>query len=230
MEIRSHFRPFAPPHRPARSRGSLLPLLCCLVFLVAAVCPRPLVAQLPAIKILDNSALHPPAGARVAIVEFDDLECPTCAYYNLVLRQAAQHCKIPWIRHDYIIPYHNWSRKAAVAARWFDSRSKSLGDDYRDAVFADQSNIYNQGVLNQFTEKFAQQHGVAIPFAVDPLGKLDAEVSADSELGKRTGVDATPTIFIVSSGPKGAGYTQVLDPNRDLYHIIDQALAATGGR
>ena len=230
MEIRSHLQRFTPPRRSACSRANLFPTLCGLVLLVAAICPRALVAQLPAIKVLDNSALHPPAGARVAIVEFDDLECPTCAYYNPVLRQAAQHYKIPWIRHDYIIPYHNWSRKAAVAARWFDSRGKSLGDDYRDAVFADQSNIYNQGVLNQFTEKFAQQHGVAMPFAVDPLGKLDAEVSADTDLGKRTGVDATPTIFIVSSGPKGAGYTQVLDPNRDLYHIIDQALAATGGR
>ena len=173
---------------------------------------------------MDKSALHPPGGARVAIVEFDDLECPTCAHFNPVLRQAAGHYKVPLVQHDFIIPYHNWSRKAAVDARWFDMRSKTLGDEFRDAVFADQPNIYNQGSLNQFAMKFAQQHGVALPFAIDPMGKLDAEVTADTELGKRTGVSGTPTIFIVSSG---GSYTQVNDPDRDLYHDIDQALAGT---
>ena len=28
----------------------------------------------------DKSPLRPPAGARVAIYEFEDLECPFCAY------------------------------------------------------------------------------------------------------------------------------------------------------
>ena len=196
------------------------------VVVLAANGPQALFAQLPSIKVLDNSALHPPAGARVAIVEFDDMECPTCAHFNPVLRQAAEHYKIPWVRHDFIIPYHNWSRRAAIDARWFDARSKTLGDQFRDAVFADQENIYNQGMLNQFALKFAQDHGVAMPFAVDPMGKFDAAVSADSDLGKRTGVDATPTIFIVTSG---GSYTQVLDPDRDLYHDIDQALARTRG-
>jgi protein-disulfide isomerase len=212
-----------------RLRRNLLPLLFGLALFAPAVSPRVIVAQLPAIKVLDDSALHPPAGTRVAIIEFGDLQCPSCAYYNSVLRQAAEHYRIPWIRHDFIIPFHTWSRKAAVDARWFDNRSKALGDDYRDAVFADQTHIYNMGVLNQFTEKFAQQHGIAMPFLVDPFGKLDAEVTADTELGKRTGVNHTPTIFVVSIGVGRASYTQVLDPTRDLYQMIDQALAETRG-
>jgi protein-disulfide isomerase len=216
--------------RRAPFRRSLIPLFSALVLLAAATSPRALVAQLTPVKVLDSSALRPPAGARVAIVEFDDLQCPSCAHFNPLLRQAADHYKIPWIRHDFIIPYHTWSRAAAVKARWFDTLSKTLGDQFRDAVFDNQQNIYNQGFLNQFAQRFAQQHGVSLPVFVDPQGKFDAEVNADTELGKRTGIDATPTIFVVSNGPKGPSYTQVLDPDHDLYRLIDQALAATRNR
>jgi protein-disulfide isomerase len=213
--------------RPCGPSARLLTLVYALLLLAAAASPHRLSAQLTAFKVLDASALVPPLGARVAIVEFDDLECPTCAHYNPVLKQAAANYKIPWVRHDFLIPYHTWSRAAAVDARWFDAKSKALGDEYRDQVFANQSDIDNQGVLNQFTQKFAQSHGISLPFSLDPQGKLAGEVQADNDLGLRTGIHGTPSIFIVSSGPKGPSYTQVLDPDRDLYRMIDAALAAT---
>jgi protein-disulfide isomerase len=183
-------------------------------------------AQASGTVVLNASALHPPAGARVAIVEFDDLQCPSCAAANPTLMQAAATYHIPWIRHDFLIPYHNWSRQAAINARWFDSRSKTLGDDYRNQVFAAQQSIYNPDSLRQFTEKFAQSHGVSVPFAIDPQGKLAAAVDADVALGTQTGVKSTPTIFVVTAGSKGPPYIEVSDRNR-LFQIIDQALADT---
>jgi protein-disulfide isomerase len=186
-------------------------------------------AQLTAIKVQSTEALKPPAGARVAIVEFDDLECPTCAHYNPLLKAAAAKYKIPWVRHDFIIPYHNWSRNAAVKAHWFDSKSRALGDEYRDEVFASQPNIFNLGTLSTFTQQFAEKHGVALPMDLDPNNKFDAAVQADVDLGKRTGVDATPTIFVVAANSKGAAYTQILDPDRELYRVIDQAIVDTSG-
>jgi protein-disulfide isomerase len=205
----------------------MLALIFAAFFLAAAVGPRMLFGQLTAIKVLDTSALKPPSGARVAIVEFDDLQCPLCAHVNPLLKQAAANYKIPWVRHDFLIPYHNWSRDAAAKARWFDVKSRALGDEYRDQIFANQPDIYNVNVLNQFTQKFAQSHGIALPFAFDPQGKLDAAVQADTDLGKRTGIGATPTIFIVTANSKGPAYIQVLDPDRDLYRTIDRALADT---
>jgi protein-disulfide isomerase len=112
-----------------------------------------------------------------------------------------------------------------VYARWFDTKSKALGDEYRDQVFANQPYIYNPSVLQQFTEKFAQGHGIALPFAIDPTGKLNAEVQADTALGKRTGAQWTPTIFIVTAGAKSDNYVEVLNPDQDLYRTIDQAMA-----
>jgi protein-disulfide isomerase len=181
-------------------------------------------------QVRDTSALHPPAGARVAIVEFDDLECPACAHANPILKGAAAKYKIPWVRHDFLIPTHIWSRNAAIYARWFDTKSPALGDEYRDEVFANQAYIYNLGMLSQFTQKFAAGHGVTLPFAVDPQNKLAAEVQADNDLGKRTGVTLTPTIFIVTANGKGAPFIQVNSVDQDLYQDIDRAMADTRGK
>ncbi|MGA9069462.1 MAG: thioredoxin domain-containing protein [Terracidiphilus sp.] len=176
----------------------------------------------------DASALHPPAGARVAIVEFADFECPACAHANPTVMAAAATYKIPWVRHDFLIPGHAWSAQAAVNARWFDlNKSKAVGEEYRNQVFANQPSIYSLQALRDFTQKFAQSHGVQLPFAIDPQGKLLAEVKADSEMGVRTGIHQTPTIFIVTANGKGAPYREVSSIDTDLYLDIDQALADT---
>lgn len=181
----------------------------------------------PAASAQADAALRPPAGARVAIVEFDDLECPACAYANPIIKAAAAKYHIPWVRHDFLIPTHNWSRNAAIYARWFDTRSKALGDEYRDQVFANQNSIYNPGMLSMFTQNFARSHGIQLPFDVDPQNKLAAEVDADVNLGRSLGIDQTPTIYIVMAGVKGQSYIKVKDPSKDLYSDIDQALAET---
>ncbi len=178
-------------------------------------------------QIVHSSILRPPAGTRVAILEFDDLQCPACAAANPVLKGAAAKYHIPWVRHDFLIPVHNWSRNAAIYARWFDKKNKSLGDEYRDQVFANQNSIYNPAMLGAFTQRFAQSHGIALPFSVDPQGTLAAEVDADVDLGKRLGIEQTPTVFIVMAGPHGPAYIKVLKVEQDLYSAIDQALAAT---
>jgi protein-disulfide isomerase len=177
----------------------------------------------------DPSALHPPANARVAIVEFEDLECPDCARANPLLKEAAGKYKIPWLRHDFPLPFHAWSFNAAVNARWFDLKSKALGDEYRDAVFANQPSITSLDVLRDFTDKFAKSHGIALPFAIDPQGKLASDVKGDYALGQRIGIEHTPTIWVVTANSKGAPFVEVVDRTK-LYQLIDQAIADTRSR
>ena len=180
-------------------------------------------------QVHDASALRPPAGAKVAIVEFEDMECPDCANANSLLKEAAEKYKIPWVRHDFPLPFHNWSFQAAVNARWFDTKSKKMGDDYRDYVFSNQRSIETLLQLSQVTSKFAQDHGVALPFAIDPQGKLAALVKADYALGQRVGIEHTPTIWVVTANSKGAPFVEVVDRSK-LFQLIDQAIADTRGR
>lgn len=181
----------------------------------------------PTTQVHDPGALKPPPGARVAIVEFEDLECPDCANANPLLMEATAKYGIPWVRHDFPLPFHNWSFQAAVYARWFDTKGTRLGDDYRNSVFANQRSIDTPAVLTQFTQNYAQSHGIALPFAVDPQGRLAAEVKADYALGQRIGVEHTPTIWVVTNGANAAPpFVEVVDRTR-LYQLIDQALSAT---
>jgi protein-disulfide isomerase len=180
----------------------------------------------PTTQVHEPSALRPPAGARVAIVEFEDMECPDCARANPLLKEATEKYHIPWVRHDFPLPMHNWSFNAAVNARWFDTKSKKIGDDYRDYIFDNQISINNPGDLTQYTATFAKSRGLALPFALDPQGKLTAEVKADYALGQRIGIEHTPTIWVVTADSKGAPFVEVVDRSK-LYQLIDQALADT---
>ena len=207
---------FAKSLRAARHAGALV-ALC--VALAAATLPA-----VAATTVKDDAALKPPTGARIAIIEFDDLQCPACAMVNPLLVSAVSQYKIPLVRHDLLIPSHNWSRIAAINARWFDAQGKGLGDGYRNEVFANQSSIFNPLMLRQFTYQFAQSHGVTLPADMDPSGKLANEVEADRQLSLRTGVALTPTIFIVTAGPDGNHYEEVTDHTK-LFPLIDAALA-----
>jgi protein-disulfide isomerase len=214
------------PARPDRTSLLLSLAVAALLMATAARAHAQFGAPPAGTPVHDTSALRPPAGARVAIVEFEDMECSTCAHINPLLKQAAATYKIPWVRHDFPLPFHNWSMNAAVNARWFDLKSKALGDEYRDQVFANQPSISSPDVLNQFTQKFAQSHGIALPFALDPQDKLAALVKADFALGQRIGIVHTPTIWVVTANSKGAPFVEVLDRSK-LYQTIDQAIEDT---
>jgi protein-disulfide isomerase len=221
------FSCLARPVSVRRNRAGLfLSLAAALLLASAATAHAQFGAPPPGTQVHDPAALRPPAGARVAIVEFEDMECPDCGRANPVLRDAAAKYHIPWVRHDFPLPFHAWSFNAAVNARWFDARSKALGDEYRDQVFANQISINTPDQLRQFTQKFADGHKIALPFAVDPQGKLAALVKADYALGQRVGIEHTPTIWVVTANSKGAPFVEVVDRSK-LYQLIDQAMADT---
>src|SRR5277367_4708723 len=63
----------------------------------------------------DTSMLRAPAGSRVAIFEFEDLECPACAHAFPIVHAAVEKYKIPLLRHDFPLGgAHIWSFDAAV--------------------------------------------------------------------------------------------------------------------
>ena len=217
--------------RPSRVRRDGFHFALALVsaaLLITAVAAHAQFGAPPTTQVHDPSALKPPAGARVAIVEFADMECPDCSRANPILKDAAAKYNIPWVRHDFPLPYHAWGFQAAVNARFFDTKSQRLGDDYRDYIFSNQISIETLDQLRQFTEKFAASHGVALPFAIDPMGKLAQEVKADYALGQRIGIEHTPTIWIVTNGSHAAPFVEVVDRSK-LFQLIDQAIAETRG-
>jgi protein-disulfide isomerase len=166
-----------------------------------------------------DSVLRPPKGSQVAIVVFEDLQCPMCRRTAPLVEQASKTYKIPVVRHDFPLPMHNWSYQAAVMARYFDTHSKAMGNEFRDYIFENQLEVNPQN-LRGYAEKFATAHKVDFPFVIDPGGKLAALVNADRDLGKAIKLDHTPTVYIVSSRTAGKPYVEVKD-NSQLYTTID---------
>ena len=171
----------------------------------------------------DTSALRPPKGAKVAIVVFEDLQCPDCARAAPLVHEAAKTYKIPLVLYDFPLPQHNWSFDAAVDARWFDTKSKETGDEYRLYIFAHQPQITTPEILRSVTEKFAADHKLTMPLFVDPKGDLTAKVKADYDLGQRVGIIHTPTLYVVSNTSRGAPFIEVVDRTQ-LYTLIDNML------
>jgi protein-disulfide isomerase len=168
----------------------------------------------------DTSVLRPPKGSKVALIVFEDLQCPDCSRAAPLLHEAAKKYNIPLVQYDFPLPMHNWSFEAAVNARYFATKSKQLGDEYRLFIFQNQPQVTKDN-LRGMTERFADDHKVPLPFVVDPNGDLAAKIRADFQIGQRVGIDHTPTIYVVSDTTRGRPFIEVVDRSQ-LYQLIDQ--------
>ena len=181
---------------------------------------------------MDTSALRPPKGARIALVAFEDLQCPDCAAAEALLEEASAKYGIPLVRYDFPLPKHNWAFEAHVMARYFDTKTDTgtgakalpLGEQFRRWVYANQSSI-NKDNLRGMAGRFADQHQVELPANYDPLGELKNKVLADYALGQQVGVVRTPTAYVVSESGSGAPFVETLDRDK-LFAAIEQLQAA----
>ncbi len=178
-------------------------------------------ASMPALPAADGSQLELPAGIAVAIVVFEDLQCPDCRRAHPDLVEASRRTGAPLIVHDYPIPRHDWAFPAAVLARYFTQQSTQLGMEFRSFIFDNQPGI---GVdnLREFGERFAAIHGQTLPGDVDPDGRLAALVQADFDLGGKIHLEYVPLMFVLSRGSTGVRSVAVKDA-RDVAAAVGRA-------
>ncbi len=198
---------------------------------LSALGPAPLFAQRGAPAgtgdaFKDSSSFKPPAGARVAIIEYQDLQCPACAHAFPIVHQAVDHYKIALVEKDFPLPQHVvlGSTDGAIWARYLqDKVSMKVADEYRGAFFASQTGIQNKDDALSFTRRFFQSHQLQMPFVPDPTGQFAKEVAVDKALGERIGVQHTPTIIVCSQRE----WVNVTDVSL-LYQTIDEVAAKAG--
>jgi protein-disulfide isomerase len=159
----------------------------------------------------DGSGLEIPPDADVAIVVFEDLQCPDCARAHPQLLAAASASDVPLVIHDFPIKRHAWAFPAAILARHFTLQSAQLGGEFRTFIFANQRDITPENLREQ-ADRFARQHGLELPAVVDPDGKLLALVQADYDLGERIGLQYVPLMFVVSSATGPGRWVEVKEP------------------
>src|SRR5436305_4359616 len=121
-----------------------------------------LLAAAMAALAADLDALRPPKGDKVALVVFEDLECPDCARAHPLVLEASRRYNVPVVIHDFPLPQHTWAMDAAVTARYFESKSPELGREFRTYVYQNQPSIgENPSLFHAVAQKFAASHEVA---------------------------------------------------------------------
>ena len=103
-----------------------------ILLAAALILTTPVFAQLSAPpntanSFKDTSMVKPPAGAKVAIYEFEDLECPACSHAFPIVHAAVEKYNIPLVRHDFPLKMHIWSRDAAIIARLYPGQDRPQG-------------------------------------------------------------------------------------------------------
>ncbi len=171
---------------------------------------------------LHDEATQGPANAPVTIVEYADLECPTCARMNEFLETQVvprYGDKVRIVFKEYPLPFHDWSRTAAIACQCAYELNPSTFVPLRTAIFRNQQQINITNVRDTVLN-YGEQVGLD---RVKLAGCLDAQssfprIQRDMAEAKRLDVNQTPTVFI--NGRMLLGL-----PSEDAYYqAIDQAL------
>ncbi|MGH9451074.1 MAG: DsbA family protein [Terriglobia bacterium] len=169
-----------------------------------------------------NQPRSGPDNAPVTIVEYADLECPTCGKMQPFLEGQLlprYGSKVRLIYKEFPLPEHDWSREAAIANECAYEISPSSYAPYRTSIFAHQSDINVTNVRDMLLQ-LGEQAGInrlRLAACLDSKASLP-RVEADYREGIRLQVIYTPTFFI--NGQRVAGYH---DPE-DFYRIIDEDL------
>jgi protein-disulfide isomerase len=175
---------------------------------------------------LQNEPSQGPANAPVTIVEYADLECPTCAriqefFETQVVPRYGNKVRI--IFKEYPLPFHDWSLTAAIACQCAYEMNPSAYVPLRTAIFRNQQ-IINITNVRETVLSYGEQAGVD---RVKLAGCLDAKstyprIQRDVAEAKRIEVNQTPTVFI-------NGRMLIGLPSEDAYfQAIDEALRASG--
>jgi len=173
------------------------------------------------ISLHDEPTQGPP-DAPVTIVEYADLECPTCARVHEFLETQVvprYGKKVRIVFKEYPLPGHDWSLNAAIACQCAYEMNPSTYVPLRTAIFRDQQ-IINITNLRETLLSYGEQAGLD---RVKLAGCLDAKstyprIQRDVAEAKRIEVNQTPTVFI-------NGRMLIGLPSEDAYfQAIDEAL------
>ena len=149
----------------------------------------------------ENQPSFGPANAPVTIVEFGDLECPSCKAEAPIIREILPMNyadKVRVVFKDYPLELiHPWARAASDAGRCIFHQNSQIFWKYYDWMYATQEGI-TPDTLNQQVLDWAGKNGVDAEKlrACMATKQYDGEVAANIAEGKAVGVRGTPSLFV----------------------------------
>lgn len=165
-----------------------------------------------------------PADAPVTIVEYADLQCPTCAHVhafleNQVIPKYGNKIRIVFKEFP-LVNFHDWTLTATLANECAFAINPSTFLPYRTLIFANQTSI-NATNARETLLRLGEEAGLdhlKLAECIDSKETLP-RIEQNLKEGQQLSVVSTPTAFI--NGKPVIGL-----PSPDAYYqAIDQALA-----
>ncbi|MFI5182323.1 MAG: thioredoxin domain-containing protein [Thermoanaerobaculia bacterium] len=153
------------------------------------------------LKLADTPAVGP-ADARVTVVEFSDMECPSCkkrtSDWDALQAKLAKELRIRrYVKSFPLTDAHPWAFRAASAARCFFEKSPELYFRYKSNVYARQEEL-NVAAVDAFSLAFAVDNGVPEDYFKGCYlqARMTQKILADMAEGWTVRVRSTPTYFV----------------------------------
>ena len=142
-------------------------------------------------------------GARVAIIEYADFECPWCGEYERstfpqILSEYIATGKVKYFYRALPLPGHARAVPAAIAARCAGEQGKFW--EMHDSLFAKQTALSPPALLDRAktlgldTTKFTECQSSA---------KYPADIQRNLSEAQKMGIDGTPTFYLGVVEPNG---------------------------
>jgi protein-disulfide isomerase len=158
---------------------------------------------IPSVETTANSTTLNHPGAKIAIVEFSDFQCPFCARYvrdtySQLRKQLVDNGVVDYVFRNYPLSSHPLAVKAAQAAECAGAQRKYW--QMHDTLFANQDKLQDAELRNH-----ARTLGLDIGAFEACLAdnRTASKVREDTAEGTRLGVTGTPTFFIGIKEPTG---------------------------
>jgi protein-disulfide isomerase len=148
----------------------------------------------------DRHLMEGAAQSPVRVIVYEDLQCPDCADFRTMIDEKLLprfSSTVRFEHRDFPLSKHAWARHAAIAARYFEETSPSLGLTYRKYAMTHLREI-TAGNFNKRLSQFAKDHGADPAQAVAALSdaRLAALVEEDYQEGVARGIAKTPTVLV----------------------------------
>jgi len=166
-----------------------------------------------------------PANAKVVVVEYADLQCPSCRRLSGILRGIyPNYPQVRFVFREFPLPQiHVWTLTAATAGRCIYHKDPAAFWPYSEYMFDHQDSISADNIWETVVEQ-----GLAVGYdaesfkacMADPAMKTEIDKSTDEGLALK--VANTPTVFV-------NGRRLVGDDRESLVQYIDYELARAAG-
>jgi protein-disulfide isomerase len=147
------------------------------------------------LTIPQSAIRHTKGEAPIAIVEFTDYECPFCGQHArtnapLIDRGYVDRGALRHIVFNFPLKSHSQAQKASEAAECAGRQGRYW--EMHRQLFGPQADLDERGL-----ETSAEALGIdRETFSICLRGRATEHVAADIALGRRLGVNSTPTFFI----------------------------------